>query len=89
METVYQQDRNSVKFLSEVEFQKQLKFGKRGYEHCAQTLERLHDIDKAVFDVRMDKFFKDQRARQDFIKDSTLNFKTQKKKRAHANRREN
>lgn len=52
----------SVKSLSQHEFQKWLKWGKRGYEHCSETLERLYDYDNAVYSEELDMMFKNTRA---------------------------
>ena len=64
------QDKESVKNLSPYEYQKWLKWGKLGYDICPQTLERLHDFKKAVYDEGLDMMFKNHGARTQYVSET-------------------
>jgi hypothetical protein len=72
------QDSESVQRLTPVEYQKWLKWGMRGYEHCAQTMERLYNFKLAIYDPTLDMFFKDHRARVDYIRETKMYFPDRK-----------
>lgn len=58
----------SVKNLPPEAHTKWLKFGARGYDLCGHTLERLFDYNKAVYDQKLDMFFKDHQSRLEYLK---------------------
>ena len=58
----------SVKNLPPEAYSKWLKFGKRGYDLCGQTLERLFDYKEAVYDQKLDMFFKNHKSRLAYLK---------------------
>lgn len=55
--------------LSDLQKEKELKIGKRGYEYCGHTLKPLCDIDQAVYNPKLDLIFESRRAEADYYKD--------------------
>lgn len=71
----------SVASLNSNQKEKWLKFGRRGYELCAQTLHRLVDFDQAIYNSSLDLFFENAKAQSDFLLEQKIEIKKKKVKK--------